>query len=142
MSPVLRKAQRSVKGAVAFDADDVSRRLAIVLRVSAPQKESPAGSVHRLHFIVEWAERRDLSQADLMRLTGANKGTVSRWFSGSVPRDDYIPPLLEALSLEEPADLFRHPDDDWITRFLRGRTTDEIDRIRTMLEVAFPKKVA
>lgn len=36
--------------------------------------------------------------------------------------------------------LFRHPDDDWIARFLKGRDKDEIQRIKDTLERAFPRR--
>lgn len=35
----------------------------------------------RIHYLAEWAEKRGLIQADFAKETGADKGTVSRWFA-------------------------------------------------------------
>jgi transcriptional regulator with XRE-family HTH domain len=97
---------------------------------------------HRDHFIPEWAEKRNQIQADIVRATGADKATVSRWFSGNMPQDKYLDALVACLELDDRESLFRHPDDDWMARFLRGRSEEEKERIRTMLLAAFPQKVA
>ena len=83
-----------------------------------------------------------MTQADIVRETGADKGTVSRWFSGNTPQDKYLDALVVCLDVEDREALFRHPDDDWMARFLRGRSEDEKKRIQTMLLAAFPSKVA
>ena len=93
----------------------------------------------RPHFIREWAERRNLSQADLARELGADKSLVSRWFSGSTPGVEWQERLAALFSCEPDA-LFRHPNDDWIKRFFDGRSEEEIEHIRKSLEVTFPKK--
>jgi transcriptional regulator with XRE-family HTH domain len=99
-------------------------------------------SADRDHFVPEWAEKRNMTQADLVRETGADKSTVSRWFSGNMPRDNHLDALVACFGLEDRESLFRHPDDDWMARFLQGRSEDEKKRIRTMLLAAFPPKVA
>lgn len=96
----------------------------------------------RFHYVVEWAERRQVRQADIVRNLGVDKSTVSRWFDGVIPADIHLIALAGYLEAGEPAALFRHPDDDWMARFLRGRSADERRRIRNMLEAAFPPKVA
>lgn len=93
----------------------------------------------RPHFIKEWAERRQLSQADLARELGADKSLVSRWFSGSTPGVEWQE-RLAALFHCEPDALFRHPNDDWIRRFFEGRSDEEIEHIRKSMEVTFPKR--
>ena len=96
----------------------------------------------RPHFIPEWAERRQMSQADLAKEIDADKSVISRWFNGSTPGLEYQRKLA-ALFFGDPeqADsLFRHPDDDWLTRFFRGRSKDEIERIKQTLEAAFPMR--
>ncbi len=95
----------------------------------------------RPHFIAEWAEARGLKQADLARELDADKSLVSRWFSGSTPGLDWQEKLAAFFHVDPDA-LFRHPDDDWLTRFLRDRPRDEIDRIKNTLEAAFPRKKA
>jgi len=93
----------------------------------------------RRHYLPERAEARNLSQAEIARELGVEKSTVSRWFAGTVPDSKNLDRLAALLHLDEPADLFRDPSDDWMTRFLRGRNEDEVDRIRATLEAAFPK---
>lgn len=99
---------------------------------------------HRFHCIPEWAERRGVSQADIMRGVGADKGTVSRWFDGTLPMDKHLIALAGFLEAGEVAALFRHPDDDWMSRHLRGRSHDERQRMQAAIEAlitnAFPRK--
>lgn len=93
----------------------------------------------RPHFVPEWATSRGLRQSDLARELEADKSLVSRWYSGSTPGLEWQE-RLAALFHCEPESLFRHPDDDWLARFLRGRPAEEIERIKTTLEMAFPRK--
>jgi len=93
----------------------------------------------RLHYIPEWAERRGLSQADIARELDVDKSSVSRWFAGSMPTEKWLVPLAALLQVDEIASLFRHPDDDWLERFFRGRSDDERQRIKATLEAAFPR---
>lgn len=92
----------------------------------------------RIHYIPEWAERRHLTQADLVRELGVDKGLVSRWFSGTVPTEKWLEPLAGVLSTDVHG-LFRHPDEDWIANFLRGKTEEERERLRNIIQNAFPK---
>jgi transcriptional regulator with XRE-family HTH domain len=94
----------------------------------------------RIHFLAEWAERRGMIQADIARELGVDKGTVSRWFDGFLPKEQTIPLLAEILSIE-PSALFRHPDDDWIARIVSGRNDDEKQRIIAMIDAAFPRRM-
>ena len=95
----------------------------------------------RPHHIDDWADKRGMKQADLARELGADKSLVSRWFSGSTP-SPYWQAKLAALFHTDPEGLFRHPDDDWLARFLKDRDPDEIERIKATLESAFPRKTA
>lgn len=94
----------------------------------------------RPHFIPEWAEKCGFEdQADLVEEIGADKSVVSRWYAGASPGEEWQLKLAAAFGHEgEPEIIFRHPDDDWLTRFFRGRSKDEIERAKTMLEAAFP----
>lgn len=94
---------------------------------------------NRPHFIPDWAERRGLSQAELGRELGADKSVVSRWFKGSTPSLDWQLRLAALFGVERES-LFRHPDDDWLARFFRGRSLEEIEKMKQMLELAFPKR--
>jgi transcriptional regulator with XRE-family HTH domain len=111
----------------------------IVLRMAKLTTIHSNKTPQRYHFIVEWAEKRGLSQADIVRELGADKSVVSRWFSGSLPSEKYLEPLA-GLFATQVSGLFRHPDDDWMMRFLRERTSEELDRIKATLEAAFPRR--
>lgn len=93
----------------------------------------------RPHFIKEWAEKRGLRPTDLATELEVDKSVVSRWFQGSTPGVEHQQ-RLAALFGVEPDSIFRHPDDDWISRFLNGRNQDEVERIKATLEAAFPRK--
>lgn len=93
----------------------------------------------RPHYIAEWAARRGMKPVDLARELDADKSVVSRWYSGASPSEEYQK-RLAALFDCEPGSLFQHPDDDWLSRFFRGREQEEIARIKATLEAAFPKK--
>lgn len=95
----------------------------------------------RPHHIPEWAAARRLSQADLARELDADKSVVSRWYSGATPSKEYQDKLA-ALFGTDPESLFRHPDDDWLAKFFRDRSRDEIERIKATLETAFPRRRA
>lgn len=107
---------------------------------------APTATIHggktppRIHFIPEWAEKRGLTQADIVRITGIDKSNVSRWFKGVVPRHEHLLILVDCLAVDGPNDLFRHPDDDWISRFFRDRSLEERERMIKTLEAAFPRK--
>lgn len=141
MTDELHILQLRVKWPVADGANDVFAPRCEKLWMAQPTRIHTDKASRRIHFIVEWAELRHHKQADLVKLTGADKGTVSRWFSGNVPRDEYLV-KLSALFGVEISDLFRHPDDDWMARFFRDRSEEEIERIRATLETAFPRRVA
>ena len=93
----------------------------------------------RNHFIVEWAEKRSLSQADIVRQIGADKGLVSRWFKGTNPKQDYLEKLA-ALFGTDVQGLYRHPDDDWLAKFFRDKTEEQKERAIEMLRILFEEK--
>lgn len=94
----------------------------------------------RPHFVPEWAEtRRYLTQIELANALEADKSVISRWYNGSTPSLDWQEKLAALFEIEREA-LFRHPDDDWIATFFRNRSKDERERMKHMLELAFPPK--
>jgi transcriptional regulator with XRE-family HTH domain len=93
----------------------------------------------RIHYIAEWAEKRGVKQADLAREIGADKGTVSRWFNGSLPEQPYLLKIAEFLAVDEPADLFRHPDDNWFKRMFEGRSQKEIEDSKRLVAIHLDK---
>lgn len=92
----------------------------------------------RIHFIPEWADKRGLKQIDIVQAIGADKGLVSRWFSGTVPKAEYLDQLAELLHADDVSSLFRHPDDDWLAKMFRDRTDAERERAIEMLRLMFP----
>lgn len=93
----------------------------------------------RPHYIREWAELRDIKAADIARAIEADKSLVSRWFAGATPSVEYQQRLAGLFSTS-PEGLFRHPDDDWLTRFFADRSREEVERIKRTMETAFPRK--
>lgn len=94
----------------------------------------------RPHFIQDWAIHRGFKKAvDLANALDVDKSLVSRWFNGSTPDEKHQERLAALLHCDRQA-LFRHPDDDWMSRFFKDRTEEEVQRIKTMLEAAFPFK--
>jgi transcriptional regulator with XRE-family HTH domain len=96
-------------------------------------------SMRRFHYIPEWAQERGLRQADVVREVSADKGTVSRWWDGIIPGEDYLLALTQLFRADEPAALFRHPDDERMVQLLRGRGPEERRRIIATIEAAFPR---
>lgn len=98
---------------------------------------------HRLHFIVEWAERRSMTQADIVREMEIDKSSVSRWFKGHLPSEKHLVALAGIFGLKKDVTaLFRHPNDDWMARHFANRSKEEQERMRKTLETAFPRSDA
>lgn len=96
----------------------------------------------RFHYIPEWAKHRHMRQRDVVRALRVDKSTVSRWFDGTIPVDEHLIALTGLFAAEEPAALFRHPDDDWIARFFKGRSEAARKRARAALELIFAEDTA
>jgi transcriptional regulator with XRE-family HTH domain len=120
-------------------ANDGDGRVCHLLPMAAVAKIHASKQPMRPHFIKERVERRGLTQAEFAEEIGADKSQVSRWFKGQSPGRDWQEKLAAYFACEI-EDLFRHPDEDWMSRFLRGRGADEIERIKQTIEVAFPRK--
>jgi transcriptional regulator with XRE-family HTH domain len=93
----------------------------------------------RPHFIREWAEASRLTPNELAEAVKADKSVISRWYSGTAPSKKYQERLAAIFGCERDA-LFRHPSEDWLVQFLRGRSAQEIERIKATLNAAFPRK--
>ena len=109
--------------------------------MSEPTKIHQSKQGRRPHYVREWAEKFQMSQADIARETGIDKSTISRIFDKRAPSSPQgqTQAKLAALFQTEPESLFRHPDEDWLAQFFAGRKRDEIERIKQMLETGFPK---
>lgn len=93
----------------------------------------------RPHHIQAWAESRNLRPVDLATELGADKGLVSRWYSGSSPGVEWQEKLAAFFETEIES-LFRHPDDDWMAKFFADRGRDEVERMKQVLEAGFPRR--
>jgi transcriptional regulator with XRE-family HTH domain len=93
----------------------------------------------RIHYIAEWAEKRGKKQVDFVEAIGADKGTISRWFAGRLPEQPYLLKIAEFLAVDEPADLFRSPDDNWFKRIFEGRSKKEIEDSKQLVRIHLGK---
>lgn len=71
-----------------------------------------------------------------------DKSQVYRWLKGQMPQAAQQIRIARALEMENPADLLRDPLDDWFAKFFSDRNRDEMERMKQMLEAAFPRKKA
>lgn len=108
--------------------------------MARPKRPDPENRI-RLHFINEWAERRNMSQKDIAELLDVDPGTVSRWFAGALPAEMHLPRIAAMLEIDL-CDLFREPYNNWLARFFERRNQEEKQRIRTVLKAMFPDEVA
>ena len=106
--------------------------------MARPKKPAPHERI-RLHYINEWAERRNVNQSEIAEALGVDKGTVSKWFDGALPSEANLPRIAGFLEIDLD-ELFRMPGDTWLKRFFERRSAEERKRIRAMIEAAFPLK--
>jgi transcriptional regulator with XRE-family HTH domain len=135
----LLQTQPLVKSRVAFYANDAVALTWLWLRMAPVAKIHKGKQPHQFHFIPEWAEKRKVSQADIARELAVEKSTVTRWFAGVVPTNKHLVPLAAFLTQEDPPDptaLFRHPDEDWLTRLFRSRAAEDRKDFKEMIELA------
>lgn len=104
----------------------------------------------RRHYLGEWLEALNMTPTDLlnalndpdrsMEFTEIDKSQVYRWLKGQLPQPAQQLRIAEALHMESPETLLRHPDDDWFRAFIEGRSSEEVDKMKQMLAIAFPPK--
>jgi transcriptional regulator with XRE-family HTH domain len=132
----------SVNGTVAPGANDAVDGIAVQFRM--PQRKiaviHKGKTPERLHYLERWAELRGKKQSDFANEGLADKGTVSRWFSGQLPTEANLQKIAVFLDLEDANTIFRDPDDDWMRRLFDGRSAEERKRMLATLEAAFPPK--
>ncbi|NTG19359.1 helix-turn-helix transcriptional regulator [Agrobacterium rhizogenes] len=90
----------------------------------------------RIHYIPEWAEMRHLKQVNIVEELNVDKGLVSKWFRGTLPKPEYLEKLA-ALFGTDVQGLFREPHDDWLAKFFRDKTEEQKDRAISMLKLFF-----
>jgi transcriptional regulator with XRE-family HTH domain len=128
-----------VNGEVAYGLNDLAAGPWQQLHMARISKIHQGKTPPRIHYIAEWAEKRGRKQVDFVAATGADTGTVSRWFAGRLPEQPYLLKIAEFLAVEEPNDLFRDPDDNWFKRMFEGRSQKEIDDSKQLVEIHLGK---
>jgi transcriptional regulator with XRE-family HTH domain len=93
----------------------------------------------RPHYIEEWMETRGLSQVELARAIGADKSSISRWLDGTCPSKEWQEKLGQFFGCGRDG-IFRHPDEDWMKRFFEDRTSDDVERIKMLMDLNWPKE--
>lgn len=106
---------------------------AIMLRMAQVTKIHGGKTPVRIHFIREWALHRHRKQSDIVRNIDVDKSTVSRWFAGTLPKEEHLIALAGYLMTEVPS-LFRHPDDDWLARYFRDKTEEQKEQAIRVLK--------
>lgn len=106
----------------------------------------------RRHYLAEWLEVRQMTPVELLDVLNEaerwenfkpiDKSQVYRWLKGQLPQSAQQERIARALEMENPADLLRDPLDDWFAKFFRDRNREEIEKMKQMLEIAFPRKSA
>lgn len=107
-----------------------------MLRMTQIHKIHGGKTPVRIHYIREWAAKRNLKQSDFVKNIDVDKSTVSRWFAGTLPKEEHLIALAGFLSTEVTS-LFRHPDDDWLAKFFRDKTDEQREQaIRVLRALA------
>lgn len=129
----------AVNDEVAYRLNDPDGRSWQKLHMAQIPKIHQGKTPPRIHYIAEWAEKRGRKQSEFVAGVGADKGTVSRWFNGRLPEQPYLLKIAAFLELDEPNDLFRHPDDNWFKRMFEGRSEKEIEASKKLVEIHLGK---
>jgi transcriptional regulator with XRE-family HTH domain len=100
----------------------------------------------RPHYLAQLMERYNVTRADIVEALDVDKSQLSRWLDEerpSTPSPEWAQKLGEYFGKgHDPVDIFTDPDVDWLSRLLKDRSADEKDRIKAMIEAAFPAKRA
>lgn len=110
----------------------------------------------RRHYLREWLDERDmepmelldaLNEAASMESPIIDKSQVYRWLKGALPHPPTqirIAAALELLDPEtgepDPQMLMVHPAQVWMALKIRGRSQDDIERMKQMIDLAFPSR--
>jgi transcriptional regulator with XRE-family HTH domain len=107
--------------------------------MSEPCVNSDLGKPKRIsmpHRIKEWAKHRGLRQADIVRELGADKGIVSKWFSGGDVSRKWQSPLAKLFGIE-PQFLGLEPRLYELIVLAAARDDAELERIISVVKVLF-----
>lgn len=104
--------------------------------MSRPTRIHSDKAPHRLHFIEEWAKRRGFKKAaHLAAELDVDKSQVSRWYKGQIPRDDMLDRIAAAFQLDDVRSLFRHPDDDWLSRLFADSAPEDQADLKELITI-------
>jgi len=108
----------------------------------------------RRHYIAEWLVERGMEPMDLLNALNdaanmdqppIDKSQVYRWINGNRPQARFERRIAAALNLldqetgePDPQMLLSHPAQVWIARKLQNKPPEVVDRIRQMIDLAFP----
>lgn len=104
----------------------------------------------RRHYIAEWLEAKGMTPMDLldalnhpdrpMEFSEIDKSQVYRWIGGQLPQPRTQARIAGVLGFEDDAGkLLQSPDADWMNEFFENRSREELERIKLMLQAAFPR---
>ena len=100
----------------------------------------------RPHYLHQLMERYGVTRADIVEALEVDKSQLSRWLDEnrpSTPSPQWARKLGEFFGKgHDVVDIFADPDIDWLSRLLQDRSADEKERIKAMIEAAFPAKRA
>lgn len=100
----------------------------------------------RPHYLPHLMERHGITRADIIEAIDVDKSQLSRWLDEdkpATPSPEWAKKLGEFFGKgHDPVDIFADPDVDWLSRLLRDRSAEEIERIKAMIEAAFPARRA
>lgn len=94
---------------------------------------------------------RKLNDVDTS-LPPLDKSQVYRWIDGQMPQGRFLERIAWALSIfttdddgaerpePDPAGILRDPNLDWFARQVKDRSEEELKRLRTLVENAFPRR--
>ena len=114
-----------------------------------PQKQPPvriyaSRQPRRPHYLAVLMERHGVTRAEIIEAIDVDKSLISRWLDEkkpSTPSPEWAAKLGQFFGKgHDPVDIFSHPDVDWMMRLLRGRSADEIERAKILLQNAFPAR--
>jgi len=103
---------------------------------------------------------REMEPKDLVKklnevdtsLPSIDKSQVYRWIDGQMPQRRFLERIAWALSIfttdddgvekpePDPRGIFRDPNLDWFARQVKDRSEEELRRLRSIVENAFPKR--
>lgn len=111
----------------------------------------------RRHYLTEWLTAKDMTVMDLLRLLNdsatedegiVDKSQVYRWIKGQLPHGPTAIRIASVLNLKDasgnpdPELLLAHPSQAWLAARTKDLDGDEANRLRGIVENAFPRKKA